>query len=464
VIGLDGATFDVLDPLFEQGLLPHLAALRQRGTEGVLETILPPVSPPAWTSATTGVNPGKHNIYDFFHFSSAQPGALLTSSLDRRARPVWQFLNEAGYRTVIMNVPMTFPPDRVKGLFISGFPYGKATTGYTYPPDLEKRIAPYPLDPFGESIQPGLEGRLLHAFQSIFERHSQVAEELLREEDWDLFWVVFTGTDKVQHFYWKFSDPDHPDYDPMLAARFGEAIRDFFVRVDEVIGEMVEIAGPETDVFVVSDHGFGPIYRELRLLRWLRREGFLAPDPAGGDYPHVEAFPPGPFGGLLRVNVRGRDYRGTVEPGEPARRVREELRRRLTALRDPVSGEPFVEEIFYREEIYEGPYVDNAPDIVFLEAPREFVGRGDPNEGEVFGPPSYTFSGFHRPEGVWIAAGPHIPANPRRQRFSILEVAPAIYWLFDLEMPADLEGRGPAARGGAEALRARPRGSGSARR
>jgi predicted AlkP superfamily phosphohydrolase/phosphomutase len=459
VIGMDGATFDVIDPLIEQGLLPNLAALQRRGSSAVLETIVPAISPPAWTSATTGVNPGKHNIFDFFHMSAAGPQPLLTSSLDRRAHPLWYFLNEDGVRTGLMNIPMTFPPDRVDGFFISGFPFGRATSGFTYPPELEAELGEYPLDLFGESLPPGQEGRLLAHFRHTFDRQAEVALELMARKDWDLFWVVFTGTDKVMHFFWKFADPEHPDYDPVLAAEYGTAIRDMFVRVDEEIGKLVELAGPDADIVVMSDHGMGPIYRELRLLNWLSQEGFYSPAGPGGQ-PAGEAFPPGPFSGLVRVSQKGRDFGGTIRPGRETEDVAERVRERLLEVKDPATGEPFAERVVLRDEVFHGPYTKNAPDILFQEGPGLFVGRRPvspgPDQEAVFGPPSYTFSGFHRPEGILVAAGPRFGSSPDRGRLSILDIAPVVYWLFDSEAPADLDGAVPEELVRPDSLAARP--------
>lgn len=455
MIGLDGATFAQLDPLFEAGKLPNLAALRDRGIHAELRTTLPAISPPAWTSATTGVNPGKHNIFDFFHMSKTSPRPLLTSRLDRRARPVWEFLNEDGYRTGIMNIPMTFPPERVDGFLISGFPYGSATSGFTYPPELEQELGDYPLDPFGESLQPGQEQVLLDRFRFTADRHVMVAKRLLAEEDWNLFWVVFTGTDKTQHFYWKFADPKHPLYTEAGAARYGEVIREMYERLDRAVGELVELAGPDTDVVVMSDHGFGPIYRELRLTNWLRQEGFLVPAPEGED-PWIEAIAPGPFSGLLRVSQKNRDFRGQVPAGQPTADVVERLMDGIRDLKDPETGESFAQEIYRRDEVYKGPYVRNAPDVVFVEGPETFVGRGTRDAIDVFGLPSYTFSGFHRPQGVLFAAGPCFDHRSERGSFSILDVAPMIYWLFDVEAPGDLDHELPDALVSADSLDARP--------
>jgi predicted AlkP superfamily phosphohydrolase/phosphomutase len=456
VIGLDGATFAILDSLYARGELPHLAAFRERGVGGVLESVVPPLSPPAWTTAFTGVNPGKHNIYDFFHMTASGPQALLTSSLDRRARAVWDVLNDAGVRTGMQNIPMTFPPDRVKGFMISGFPFGSAKSGFTYPAELESELGEYPLDLFGESIQKGLEGRLLHQFRWTLERHAAVAKKLMVEEDWDLFWVVFTGTDKVQHFFWKFMDPQHPEYDLRMAAQFGSAIHDFWVRVDEIVGELLEIAGPETDVIILSDHGFGPIYRELRLLNWLESTGFIELNPGQPTAQRVDAFPSSAFGGLIRVNQRGRDYQGQIAPGEETQEVKAEIIDSLRRVEDPVTGEPLADRIYSREELFTGPYVENAPDILFLERDDTFIGRGKPESLDVFGPPSLTFSAYHRPEGIIMAAGPHFTKNSERQHFSIMDVTPTLLWLFDVPAPRDLDGRVMDALVQPDSLTARP--------
>jgi len=437
VIGLDGATFAQLDPLLDEGLLPNLGALRDRGTHGTLHTIVPAISPPAWTSATTGVNPGKHNIFDFFHLSKTGPQALLTSSLDRRAYPIWHFLNEDGVKTGIMNIPMTFPPDKVDGFFISGFPFGQADTGFTYPPELEAELGDYPLDLFGESLPEGREGLLLSHFEKTADYQVATAKRLMQEKDWDLFWVVFTGTDKVQHFYWKYADPKHPLYTPGGAAQFGNAIRDMYVRLDRAVGELVAEAGPDADVIVMSDHGFGPIYRELRLEEWLSEEGF-------GGRRGRKAYMPGPFSGLVRVSQEGRDFAGSVPPGEATEEVKEELVERLETLKDDATGESFVEGVYRNEDLYHGPYARNGADVLFVAKPGFFVGRGNPAGGDsLFGLPSYTFSGFHRPDGILFAAGPHFAHREKRGTFDILDVAPTLYWLFDSAAPEDLDGDVP---------------------
>jgi predicted AlkP superfamily phosphohydrolase/phosphomutase len=183
---------------------------------------------------------------------------------------------------------------------------------------------------------------------------------------------------------------------------------------------------------------------------WLREKGLVDPGD-GTDPPRMRAFAPGAFGGLVRANVAGRDFGGEVAP-EDAPEILDRIRRDLETLRDPVTGDPFVQEVYTRDEVYDGPYVGNAADLVFVEAPGRFVGRGTIPSTEVFGPPSYTFSAFHRPEGILMAAGPHFAPDPERREYSILDLAPTLYWLFGVDAPPDLDGRVPPALVGEDAL------------
>ncbi len=278
----------------------------------------------------------------------------------------------------------------------------------------------------------------------------------MSDEEWDLFWIVFTGTDKMQHFYWKFTDKTLPGYDPVLAERYGNAIRDFWIRVDQVVGKIAQETGPDADLLVMSDHGFSPIRRELRLWNWLKTEGFVTLEDDDPRRPIIRVFPPGPFAGLVRVNEKGRDFGGTVEPGEESAKVLADVRAKLEALRDPLSGEPFVERIYTRDELFHGPYAADAPDLVFLEKKERFVSRGGAQAPEVFGPPSYTFSAFHRPEGILIARGPHIAPRAERAEYSILDVTPTILWMLGAQWPKDLDGTVMEGLVGKEALAARP--------
>ena len=400
------------------------------------------------------MNPGKHNIYDFFHYSKESGQALLTSAKERRARPIWKVLNGQGKRTGMINIPMTFPPDSVSGFMISGFPFGDATTGYTYPADLEPKLGLYPLDPFGEGLRPGLEELLLKRFKLGFERQAAVAKDLLDDEEWDLFWVVFTGTDKVQHFYWKFADPSLPGHDPLLAETLGSAIRDFWLRVDVVLGELIKIAGPSTDIFVVSDHGFSPIVKELRLENWLRGEGYVR-FVDGATTPVVDAYAPGPFAGLVRVNRKGRDHAGIVE----TKKNTIGFAKRFAAS----SKSSAIPTLAIRSSSAFTIVKSSFTDLILKMHPTSSSSRRRPGSSreadqdcracrstqlQLLRIPSSRGSAVRR----WTAHS----HNSERGRFSILDVTPTLLWILDATMPSDLDGHVMENLVGQNRLSARP--------
>ncbi|MCK4547476.1 MAG: alkaline phosphatase family protein [Candidatus Eisenbacteria sp.] len=435
VIGLDGATWDLLDPWIEAGDLPNLERLVEGGAAGTLESVFPPMSPPAWTSAVTGKNPGKHGIYDFWIRPSGSATTIPATSRDRKAEAIWETLARRGRSVGIINVPLTDPPDEVDGFMIAGFPHFD-DKGYTYPPELQSRLGDYELDAFGEVLVDGQEAALRDRLVHNLEARARVALELMEDEEWDLFWVVFTGPDKTQHFFWRFLDPEHPFYDEDKAKTFGGAIHDFWQRVDRVVGELLERVDDDTVVIVMSDHGFSPIYREIRLKNWLAREGFF--DWERGK---VLAYYQGDFGGRIYLNVRGREPRGEVQQGRQYRQVRERIARQLRELTDPETGIRPVTDIRFGEEVFSGPYMDQGPDILFTVKPDYFVIGGEGNAGApLFGLPSYSFSAYHRREGVIILSGGPVRKGINLTPQGIEGVTPTILYLLGERLPADMDG------------------------
>jgi len=435
VIGLDGATWDLLDPWIEQGDLPNLEALSRRGAVSRLESVVPPISPPAWTSAVTGVNPGKHGIYDFWVRPSGSATTVPATSHERKVEAVWQILSRHGRKVGVINVPLTDPPDEVDGFMIAGFPH-LDDEGYTYPAELQAEIGGYQLDDFGEMLQEGREAVLRDRLVQVFEARARTALRLMDEREWDLLWVVFMGPDKMQHYFWRFMDPEHPYYREDKAQALGQTIHDFWCRVDEVVGQMVSRLDEDTVVMALSDHGFGPIYREMRMRDWLIREGFVNVEEG-----RVLAYYQGDFGGRIYLNVRGREPGGVVQPGRPYRILREEIASRLRRLVDEETGVRPVTDVYFKEELYAGPYLDGAPDVVFSVLPGYFVIGGDGEPGSpVFGLPSFSFSAYHRRDGVLILSGGPVRRGVNLTPQPIAGVAPTVLYLLGVPLSADMDG------------------------
>jgi predicted AlkP superfamily phosphohydrolase/phosphomutase len=270
VIGLDGADWDLLLPWLEQGELPNLKAFLENAMVGDLETVLPILSPVCWTSAVTGVNPGKHGIFDFQKIDPQSRDLLMEQASSRRATPVWMLLSDAGYSNGIMNVPMTYPPDPVKGRMVSGFHFPASDDlEFTYPPKLKNDLTEYPLDKLGLSLY-GIDPQdMLLDLYAQLDARGTLAEDWLQSGDHDFLWLVFTATDRVQHFFWKFMDPDDPNHDPEQAKLFGNAILDVWKRQDEILGRLLAALPSDATVVLLSDHGFDGVRRQVNMGNWI---------------------------------------------------------------------------------------------------------------------------------------------------------------------------------------------------
>jgi predicted AlkP superfamily phosphohydrolase/phosphomutase len=445
VIGLDGADFDLIVPWMEQGHLPNLKAFLDEAALGPLQVVYPILSPVCWTSATTGVNPGKHGIFDFQKPAPDGKGEIIETATNRRALPIWLLLSDAGFRVGVMNVPMTYPPDPVRGKMISGFPFPEGDINITYPPELKAELHDYPLDRLGVTQ----EGRSLDEMYSDFlERQAvrgRVAMEWVSSGDYDFLWLVFTATDKVQHFFWEDMDPNHPRHDPERAKTFGNAILDLWKKQDAIMGELLAALPPDATVLLMSDHGFDAIYRQVNMETWIGKTDVPA-------WLKTHSIPPT----MITNGIVHYILSGPLAGGADREEFIDTFVALAKELKDPDTGACPFESVFRREDIYSGRMLEKAPDIVIQEIPKYFVTKGPPDSAGV---PVFQdlwstgFSAHHRPHGVLAVRGPDIRTSTSgslRERLAgggdfqdanILDVAPTLLALMQQTVPDAMDGR-----------------------
>jgi predicted AlkP superfamily phosphohydrolase/phosphomutase len=379
------------------GRLPHLAALRARGSYGPLRSTRPPATFPAWTTCVTGVNPGRHGILDFTEMAAGQYRVRFVNATHRKAPALWNILSGAGRRVGVLGVPGTYPPEPVNGFMVSGFDSPVATgidASMVYPSSLYPAVRNWGFADFQErDIGPGWHDRARPALLRKIAEKEAVACRLLAREPWDFFMVVFGESDTVSHHFWMFHDPDSPRHRPGHET----AIREVYERLDAAVGALLAAAGNGVTVAVLSDHGFGGAGTGVvHLNNWLAENGYLTFNSGGTPwlkkgalaltperfrgalfrrFPGLAARAEGAsrFGGIdwarttawseelnyfpsVRVNLAGREPQGQV-PLEQYDSFVRELCARLERWEPVAHAWP-------RGEAYQGPWVERAPDIV----------------------------------------------------------------------------------------------------
>lgn len=511
VVGLDGGTFDVIDPLIAQGRLPNLARVRTEGTAGVLRSVIPPRSAPAWITFMTGWNPGRHGVLDFWErdwrsYSSPTEGLVTT---DRFAgRTFWDYACAAGRRVGIVTVPVTYPAWPISGFMLSGYLLSPGMDEHSaYPPDLAERFGTRLL--FPEAYRKGATREaVMREGPRMIRYRGQVAAELQSEYHNELLVVVLAPTDKAQHDFWRYREPDCP---PDLKERYGDVIDHHYEACDAVIGNLWEQMGAkETNVVIVSDHGGGPYPRRCLQTNYvLHKHGLLAIHETQNDqqtldwlrtiqfklrgdllhrlktwgqrlmptqtwralherYHGITAIDWGqtlcyrvplqvPVEGIM-VNLKGRQPQGIVEPGQEYDSVRKRVIELMSQVVDPETGQPVVEACYLREDIYCGPFVEELPDIFLLLRPG-YKGDGQLDTGPVSATTQAElerFRGNHTMDGIFMASGPAVRSGVTLQGANLIDVAPTLLYLMDIPIPEDMDGRGLTGAIREEHLRAWP--------
>ncbi len=477
-IGLDGSAWHLIDPLIEQGVMPRLGALKQQGASGTLVSTVPTYTPPAWTSATTGVNPGRHGIYGFVgtHAQHDRPELMHYGKI--KAPTVWEMAAAQGARAGAFHVPLTYPPQPIDGWMVSGMMtpgHSERPPRFTYPEQLEPRIqglAPgYACDVSANWEQdwrdPALCSRILVSLQ----QRLKVLDDLLTTDPVDIVFAVMESPDRLQHVYYRYMDPSDALYDTAEGEVLRPHIASCFGAIDRIVGLLADYAGSDGGVVVCSDHGFTAwevsVHTNALLEQWgyLRLKGSaramqteaarrLVPIAkrflpaklarsakgktfAGIDWANTRAFAsPIPQQGIF-VNLQGREERGVVPP-EALEDLKEELAQRFLALRAP-DGLPVTDRVYKSQDVFHGDALAGAPDVLPVLRDHRFELDDELFHREAFSDLTHLPRGAHHPDGIVVVAGPGAKAGGAL-RGSVLDVTPTLLYLAGLKVPDGLDG------------------------
>jgi predicted AlkP superfamily phosphohydrolase/phosphomutase len=475
-IGIDGAPWELVDRFRAKGLLPHIDRLIREGVSGDLRSSIPPVTSPAWKCYSTGKNPGKLGAFWWTRVDFAEKRLSFVSSKDFKSKDYWDYIAEANGFVVQINQPMTYPPPKeFNGIFVSGVP-AMENDDYTCPPDLKAEL----VSDFGYRIAPEVEleqnpARFIKGVHKLVDNRFDVAERYVDRAD--LVQVSIFFIDDVQHFMWGQMKGG--------MGAFKDSIEELWIHIDQRIGGLVDRAGPESHTVIFSDHGFtdlkGALYvneylgedyiqrkSEVRMgkrtkterlvtlagrlhltpllkrlaskerLRQLQRQTLEAELDRRSffDWDATRVYCSGE--GPVYIN------RGLVKNDEEYEALRTELKERLEGLVHPETGERVVDRVYRREEVYHGPHLGKAPDMIIL--PRlgyEIVANVTP-EGDVWstgGLHHNEWMGVHRMEGILILSGPEVREGARIEGADIIDLAPTVLALMRFPVPTDMDGK-----------------------
>jgi predicted AlkP superfamily phosphohydrolase/phosphomutase len=447
VIGLDCAPGEIV--FGRSGDLPVLRGLIDHGLSGNLRSSDPPITIPAWMVMATGMDPGRLGLYGFRHRVGYSYNEMwIANSRAVRKKKLWDYIGEQGGTSTLVSVPPSYPVYPVAGNMISCFitPPGP-DKNYTYPPalkaEIEERFGPYLFDVVFRTED---RDQILREIYAMTEKRFEVMEWLIAEKPWNLFMFVEIGVDRMHHAFWKFMDPDHHLYEP--GNKYQNAILDYYMYLDGKIGRLISLAGDDTVVLVVSDHGAKRMKGAFCVNEWLIEQGDLVvkEKPAKPtsledleiDWARTKAWAWGGYYARVFLNVQGREPQGLIAP-EDYEKERDDLAARIRAIRGP-QGESWETKIIKPQEYYEvleGEY----PDLMVYFDDLYWRSAGTLGYGTKYLAENDTGpdDAVHAQQGIYILRDPR-RAAPKKLDANILDIAPTVLDVMDIPVPADMKG------------------------
>lgn len=496
VIGLDGLSFKVIDTLLSQKCIPNIANFMAKGYFTTLYSTIPYTSAPAWVSFVTGVNPGKHGIFDFLQISSSMK-ITFSNSLSRKVPAIWNILSKNNLRSIVLNVPITYPPEKINGIMVSGMLTPSLNSEFTYPKDVKKILINK-----GYMIDLGARFHIFNAIDKqlaidliidLTKTQIESFKEIIFNNDFDFLLVVFTVTDRIQHFYWE----DLFKGDPITRKK----LFTIYHYIDSFIG-LLKQKYSDALFFIVSDHGFGPVKKAFNLNKYLYEKGYLktrvVANKAKGKiklskimsnlFPYIlilgksilSIFPKPiklaillylsspKFIFLLKKIMSGNDISQidienslVINPigryiwiNKHALLIKRKsyskfitnLKKELLRITDKKEAKRVIKKVLLTRYLFHGKFAHIAPDLL-IELDNDYTLTGNINSKYFFTIPREWFSvksGEHRREGILIIYSPTLNIkkflNPSK-RVYIWDVLPTILSFLDIENPTYIDGK-----------------------
>jgi len=488
IIGWDGATWDLLKKFVDMGIMPNLKSLMGNGVYGKLRSSYPPVTPPAWASFLTGKNPGKHNVYEFFDIQGHSSDLRINNSKSIKSKIIWEYLSDFNYTHIISGIPLSYPFRKINGIYIGDFmiPFDKVQSNFSEViKEIERRFGEYKLYP-SEVFYPGNERNILLEALEHLQYHLKVQQFLSENYDWDVFFYYYNISDRLQHEIWHLLDESHPLFNKKVFNENKNLIYEFYNLLDSSI-KIYSDNFSNVDFLLLSDHGFGPVKHTVSINMYLLKKGYLNIRKNILSFLRYFLFSLGltPLSiyNLLSFfklgNIRLKRYRKNINKSviekiakflffgfddidwnrayafsrgnmgqiyfnkeKIDKKIIERLKDDLYSLN--YKGFQLIEEILDKHDLFNGPYMDSAPDLYLilkdasynLNAPLDFIQNKCVKEIS-----RYAMSGAHRLDGIYAMQGKSIKKNTLLNA-KIIDLAPTILYILDsFFTPNDFDGR-----------------------